>query len=603
MKLTSITITGLRRRGSCTVPLAPLTLLYGPNGSGKSTVIGAIVYALTGRYPGLVGDNADDLLTLAPDPSVGFEVILRAEGPQGPVTIRRGVTKDKLFVEAESGTDHTKSARGAAEMIRRLFGDVSMAVSAFDPEKSIWRLSPEKRTKWAFSLCAGGAGWTKARLLKLLGPKSDDWNPDAGDDAADCLDRNIADLTDRVRAAQKVAREARVVADGIATPPEPPSKEEIDAAEAARDAARDAVAELRRLAASINGAQAEREAVRRDRARLTANLEHTKAEFGKLLPPEQPPSEDDSALQEMEGALVAAEMDADVCSACGAVRPTQATQAIQAQLVVLRRAKVERDARIARLRREAERFQEAWQTLLSNQQVLERSLAALPPEPQVADEGEGLSGKIGAALQREAERRNIAADLRHREGLAHERAGQLQAADRAAARVEEMKKLGQKMRAARNQMLADALGPMQQAVARLQCLAPPDGTWNFVERPGLGVVLGYANETRGFVGPMAMSTGERFRATLTLLLAVAAVRREPWVGLFLDNFEQVSDDAVFGAFQGLIVALRAGVVDNVLVADLRERAQTVLMGETVEQDPEWWNKMAAVHACPMGGAR
>jgi hypothetical protein len=121
---------------------------------------------------------------------------------------------------------------------------------------------------------------------------------------------------------------------------------------------------------------------------------------------------------------------------------------------------------------------------------------------------------------------------------------------RATGRAETLKALLVTLTVTRDRMLQDSVRPLVDALGRVKEMAPHVASWSLV----------------GDVGADEMSTAERYRATIALVLAVAQVRRAPWVGLFLDNFEQIDDSARPDVVAQLRRAVQLGYADNVLLA-------------------------------------
>jgi energy-coupling factor transporter ATP-binding protein EcfA2 len=215
MYLTTLILTGLRSVDHSSVQLGDVTLFTGPNGAGKTAAVGAIAYALTGRFPG-VPMTVPGLLTLANDPDKGFTVQLIGSDE---TIVERGIeigsdgkASQKILVEHQNRRAEGKRAEA---VINKLFGDVDWFIDAFDPERSIWRQSGEKRKEWALSLCAASSGWTIDRLTVEIGEKSEYWNGDLATDAGRCLDLNLANLYEKELGLRRLIKEAKVVADGV----------------------------------------------------------------------------------------------------------------------------------------------------------------------------------------------------------------------------------------------------------------------------------------------------------------------------------------------------------------------------------------------------
>jgi len=157
--------------------------------------------------------------------------------------------------------------------------------------------------------------------------------------------------------------------------------------------------------------------------------------------------------------------------------------------------------------------------------------------------------------------------LRAELGVAQERAGQLKAAEAATERIEVLKTLQGRMKAVRDRMLDDATQPLSTRLGGLSALAPRGGRWGILRQER---TVDVALWTKGGSPPLpvtSLSAGERMRGTIALLVARSLVRREPWTGIFVDNFEQIypAEERV-SVLRALVAAERAGAVDNVFVA-------------------------------------
>lgn len=616
MRLTEVRIEGLRTLGGVTVPLAPVTVIAGPNGGGKSTVLGAIAYGLTGRYPGVIGTHVDDIKPLARDPDEGFLVRLyslqpRRDGPDQELIIERGCgSKGHRLRTMGSGVAASRKVHDAEATIMKHFGEPGFAVDAFDAERSIWRKSIELRTQWAFALCAGKAGWTHARLGEELGEPNEDWDPLASEEPSTCLEINLLRLDERYTAAQRVSREAATIAEGIALVDPEPTDEEIAAAEKRVDAA---ASEYRRLQTALGAART----LTADAARVREELDAVNEELKKLRPPEAPtPSPSVAETIDAHGAfqeqtldpaakslsMVEAEVSmlkhtlgtlpdgtAPQCPICASHLSAHTLQTLKARLGYAEQkqealtAELEQAERQAQVlyeacvratahKAEVEAYERALSGFASHRVSLQRSRDAR--EAELAAIGVHLPGckeaDVEKADQVHAEAYTALAELRKRHTLARERAGQREAGRQADARAAVLSVRRDRMRQVRKRMLHDGVAPLLSALTELGMLAPPGSHWMLVPAKG-GVAFGYAGDAAAalgqrFVPVEMMSSSEKYRATIALLVATAIVRRPPWVGIFLDNFEQVHPVHRPELLSGLASLARAGLVDNVVVA-------------------------------------
>lgn len=291
MKLLKIQIQGVRGIANEAFVLDPVTLIIGPNGSGKSTLLGCVLFALTGWFPGLPGMNAGGKELMERVKGDGFEVVLEAQHPQGQVVITRSCKRGKMVVSCVAPFPHLPndtSVKANEARITMLFGDASFLLDTLGDEGSIWGMSAEARKKWASALCRSASGWTHEKLEKSVGPKTDDWNPRALEDPAASLDLNLAKITEAVRDAQAVARNADTVANTVTAPMIAPTPQEIAYAQDAYQALRDEYADVDRRIKRIAD---ERVSYDRDvatRARLQADIQEAKNKLSTWQVPGAP---------------------------------------------------------------------------------------------------------------------------------------------------------------------------------------------------------------------------------------------------------------------------------------------------------------------------
>jgi seryl-tRNA synthetase len=616
VRLTEVRIEGLRSLGGVTVQLAPVTVIAGPNGGGKSTVLGAIAYGLTGRYPGVIGTHVDDIKPLARDADEGFLVRLysltpRRDGPDQELIIERGCgSKGHRLRTMGSGVAASRKVHDAEATIMKHFGEPGFAVDAFDPERSIWRKSIELRMQWAFALCAGKAGWTHARLGEELGEPNEDWDPLASEEPSTCLEINLLRLDERYTAAQRVSREAATIAEGIALVDPEPTEEEIAEAEKRVDAA---TSEQHRLQAALGAART----LAADAARVRAELDAVNEELKKLRPPEPPaPSPSVAETIEAHGAFQEQKLDpaakalsmteaevsmlkhtlstlpdgsAPQCPICASHLSQHTLQTLKARLHYAEQKEEALTAELEQAEKESQQLYEACVKATAHKaevEAYERALSAFAShrvslqrsrdarEAELASIGVNLPGCKEADVEK-ADQAHVQAsqalwELRKRHALARERAGQREAGRQADARAAVLSVRRDRMREVRKRMLHAGVAPLLSALTELGLLAPPGSHWMLVPAKG-GVALGYAGDAAAalgqrFVPVEMMSSSEKYRATIALLVATAIVRRPPWVGIFLDNFEQVHPVHRTELLSCLASLARAGLVDNVLIA-------------------------------------
>ena len=508
------------------VELSPVSVFTGPNGSGKSTIVGAVAYALTGRFSGGVGVTAEALQALAPDPA-GFVVSLDASyaGATGDIRVRRGVQKGKRLLSVTLNGQTIRGVRDAEAIIRQHFGDVDWFVDMFDQERSFWRMSQEKRSRWMFELCASASGWTKERVLAQLNispleaddPAFDDpankaafqrqidWNPNLGRDAASNVEINLQQLEERLLATQRVIREATSIAGGIAAPAFAPTDEQLADAESAF-----------RAAAAVNADA--RQGADTSRAKLDQLDKDIAAGADKLLQ-----AEILAGLAPKQCPTCGHTLDREQAAAAAKSRADEAAQLLVAQVCLL----------------EARRLE--------------------------AEPSDALTAAVRVASERYEATFQVHKTLQHQKAIASERDGQLVAATRAEARSAELKKLLEAARVVRRAMLRDSIQPLRKALSLLGALAPREWQW-MVDSDGSFRMMRSMGTGEQTVTVEAMSAGEKYRATIALLVATCMIRREPWVGLFLDAFEQVSDDVRDDVLLAILAVQKAGHVDNVCVA-------------------------------------
>lgn len=507
MKLRSIKIKGVRGITKATYLLSDVTLISGPNGSGKTTILGSILFALTGRFPGFPA-NAHGLEQMERVSGNGFEIVLLADREGTAVSVSRVFKKGKLTTEVSDGADKL-TGKAAEARIQSLFGDVSFMASAADPEGSLWGLSREKRKAWASTLCQSAAAWTTERLIKEVGPAELDWDPDASPDAAESMNLNVAKLREAVRDAQAVARQAETVVNTVAVD-DLTAPSEADVAKL-RDAVREAIQQKEDAVASLYPVRAE--------------LAEKQAIF-------QSASFEESLAKQVAYSL-AKGRESGCCPTCGSVASfddalAAAEQRLHAATGSALLAKsafnaMERDLALAEQTvREAQT-----KSVFDAQEKLDKALRLI--------------------------------------SLVQEKSAQSKVSEEARNRAEQLKALLERVTEARDLMLSESIAPLRVALASLSSLAPEGGCWE-IRLDGDALDIGLLRAEGTFVPSESLSSGELFRLSLSMMIARSVVRREPWVGIVFDGFEQVSLDQSRQIMAVLPVMAKAGSLDNVLLA-------------------------------------
>jgi DNA repair exonuclease SbcCD ATPase subunit len=629
VKLTSLTLCGVRGTDS-TVDLGPLTMWVGPNGGGKTSAVGAIAYALTGRFPGFVENNAESLLALATKRADGFHVEVHGTGSKNQeVWIARGVDREgKNFLKVCDGDKKSRGNDTAKAMLAGITGEVQWFVDAFDQERSVWRLSAEKRKEWALTLCAGASGWSKERLIAEMGgaATTEFWDPNVSTDASAVLDVNLDRMKEHVNSCQRLVRDAGLIADGVSV--ETGVESRAETTEKAYEAARSASTMLERLIEDAKQRQAALERARRDRQSLTEQIERARAAVGKLTPPQEPQPPVLGNLADKEAELFDAERESEeigvidgdladarrnvirykaelheaergTCPACDHDEPDvtlfakrledeeRLVDTMDGQLEHSHEKLAELGARMDTLRAEIQgltvakqvfdhdlsayaaqqvQFEQTWQTALTSVSSLETQLAKVPADQPDVDT-KGVEQSLQESRTRESKLKTELNALRAAVGVAKEREGQLKASKEAAERLVMLKALLARMRDVRDRMLDDAVDPLRAALSQLDALAHDGGHWH-IRREGRDLDIGYTTGKQGsFLPANSLSAGEKYRATIALLVARSMVRREPSALLIADNFEQVYPHTEReNVLRGLLAITNAGFLDNAFLA-------------------------------------
>jgi len=643
MKLKSVRIHGVRGIQSATYELGDVTVITGPNGAGKSTILGSVLFALTGRFPGLPAMNQGGAALMARNNGKPrFSVALTCEADGKQVVLTRGWQDGKGSVSVQ---DATSSATGkqAESKIAALFGDVTFMSEALDPEGSIWGLSREKRKAWASALCRSAAGWTKQRLVQEVGPANGDWNPDAMEDPGASLDLNIARIQEAVRAAQAVARQAEGVAatmsgDDIKLPTEADVR-------AKQVTFEEALARVNALTSQQAESTRQRAAIERDdrnRRSLEGGIAHERAMIAQIsIPPEtqdrsaelqaQRDAADEQVLQiEMELAearagLASASERAAIdnaasvglasaakqgkCPTCGCqgefeasyARAQERTRLSQEQatlaservkaltrtygaattkLAQLDKQHADHRVAVSEQRQKAEAARAALTSRRESLARMEQQLADWPERDTPPLDDDAVAQALADARAKLAQARSAVDGARSMLTLARERDAQREAAIGARDEAERLKELLRKVTEARDTMLRESIEPLRKALQTMSSTAPDGGSWD-AEVDGDALDIGLRRSSGTMVPAETLSSGERYRLTAALLVARAKLRREPWVGIVFDGFEQVCPDETRARTMSSLAAMvQAGDVDNAIFAAAADR-QAALASATV----------------------
>jgi DNA repair exonuclease SbcCD ATPase subunit len=628
MRLTSLTLCGVRGTDT-TVDLGPITMWVGPNGGGKTSAVGAIAYALTGRFPGFVENSADSLLALATKRADGFHVEVHGTGSKNQeVWIARGVDREgKNFLKVCDGDKKSRGNDTAKAMLASVTGEVQWFVDAFDQERSVWRLSAEKRKEWALTLCAGASGWSKDRLIAEMGgaATTEFWDPNVSSDASTVLDVNLDRMKEHVNSCQRLVRDTGLIADGVSV--ETGVESRVEATEKAYEAARAESTRLERLIEDARQRQAALDRARRDRQSLTEQIERARAAVGKLTPPREPEAPDLRSLADKEAELFDAEreseeigvIDSDLaearrnvvryqkelheanrgtCPACehdepdvmlfeqrlekeqrfvytmeGQLEHSHELAELATRMDTLRTeiqgftvAKQVFDHDLTAYAAQRAQFEQTWQTALTSVSSLEAQLAKVPADQADVD-AKGVEQSLQESRARESKLKTELNAMRASVGVAKEREGQLKASKEAAERLGVLKALLTRMRDVRDRMLDDAVDPLRAALSQLDALAHDGGHWH-IRRIGRDLDIGWTTGQEGsFLPANSLSAGEKYRATLALLVARSMVRREPSAFVLADNFEQVYPHTEREkVLRGLLAITNAGFLDNAFLA-------------------------------------
>jgi len=616
MKINRVLIEGVRGIASGDYDLDAVTVVTGANGAGKTTILGSVLWALTGRFPGLPAMSHGGAALMACMPSGSFQVSLHCTKRDGAaVLLTRSWQKGKGGLSLREVGGGNATGKAAEAQIVAMFGDVTFMADALGPEGSIWGLSREKRKAWASALCRSTAAWSTERLVEKVGPPSDNWNPNAMADAGGSLDLNIARLQESIREAQAIARKAESTASTVSgDSTKTPTKQEV---QVKRKVAEDAAARATELRVALREAQSARSSAERQQ-QMRARIESQVANCQAILQRHEatPASERDAALSvaldDLEAQGLEAEMD-----------ETEKRQRVTSCEVLLATLKAQRPAlekassdclcpvcgqtgdfpsMLASLNADEAAAKAALSAALEEMSLAKKNSRALAD--RIVDVQRRLSAAISAKQDAEAQAAKLAAlemdllslgdlmapsdeaqlqtslneavadaakkrdDYEHAASLitlSSERRVQEETAAAAREHAEQLKELLARMISARDKMLAESIEPLRAALDELSATAPYGGKWD-ARLDGDALDIGVAT-SEGFIPAETLSAGEKYRLTAALLVARSKLRREPWVGLVLDGFEQVSPASVRKeTIESLAGMVAAGHVDNALFA-------------------------------------
>jgi DNA repair exonuclease SbcCD ATPase subunit len=212
-------------------------------------------------------------------------------------------------------------------------------------------------------------------------------------------------------------------------------------------------------------------------------------------------------------------------------------------------------------------FEQGFEAMIGSVQTMESQLASLPAERSDLDR-EALTVKHAEAQAALTQLSVEVSAERQKLGVAAHRQGQMTAQTAAERRADQLKALLASLKRVRDRMLDDAVAPLRTALESLEPICLKGWQWTLVrDGAALDMVMRLGNHRE--LPVESLSVGERYLATLALLVAKAMVQRERWSGLFLDNFEVVfPEQARVVILDGLTQIVRTipGPVDNAFVA-------------------------------------
>lgn len=273
MRLTRLTMRGLKGRGEEVVDLSPATFFHGPNASGKTRIADALRLLALGYHPD-EPRTSDGVLRLSAAGSIEIEG--RFEDVQGQegrpvlvsrswrrVPVRRGADAGKVRTETDvkvsaCRTGGRKAHEAAAEA---LFGEPVL----YDLGELL-DLSDPRRRRLLFRLGGGAAlaAWDKDRVVVGLGAHASvatvsvaEGGWDGREDLPEWIDRTFVRLHDEALAAERDAAAEQAAEDGLRSglqAPDPKAVGDLDAR--IRDAERAARAASKAHGEAIGSARA-----------------------------------------------------------------------------------------------------------------------------------------------------------------------------------------------------------------------------------------------------------------------------------------------------------------------------------------------------------
>lgn len=186
--------------------------------------------------------------------------------------------------------------------------------------------------------------------------------------------------------------------------------------------------------------------------------------------------------------------------------------------------------------------------------------AAAPAAP--GGDLEQLRADRAALAERLRVARGHVEALVRRETLAtqHQRAVAMR--EKARARFDNVKALGEALKALQARVAADAYGPLQDSANRFLLEAGVPLVVLFRSAADFGAVL--ANET--YVPYWSLSDSERALVGAALAVAFARLSRAPWVAVLLDGLERLDADRLPGVLRALAALRSRGEIDNAVLA-------------------------------------
>ena len=230
MRLTRLTMRGLKGAAEEVVDLSPVTLFHGPNASGKTRIADAVRLLALGYHPD-EPRTTDGVLRLAAGGSI--EVEGRFEGVRGhdrPVIVtrswrrtvqRRGADAGKVRAETDVRVSvcRTGGRKAHEAAAKELFGEAVL----YDL-RDLLDLSDPRRRRLLFRLGGGAAAeaWTIGRVRDCLGGQScladaqpSDGGWDGHEDILEWVDRRYAQLHEDALETERAVLGEQAAEDGL----------------------------------------------------------------------------------------------------------------------------------------------------------------------------------------------------------------------------------------------------------------------------------------------------------------------------------------------------------------------------------------------------